>query len=278
MANELATCDLACYPVLDPDSGVAEAIAENLGNAQLSVNDLTHVPIPTGGSTKWVIDGAAGEEQVDAIEGILVYHGDGGVIWPHTEPKKGTRPYLRTFDLVTAHKFGDDPGDLDVEAIEKCRNEDGSYDWHALVVADGAPFGWGTGKGGVGKRAKEHKILCVLPQDQAFPLMIRAQPGSLKDTRQFFLKLTKAMVPHYRAVVRLTLEKAESQSTGTDFAKIAMSLVSTLPRDAGIQLKKMFKDTLDAAYKSGRLEDDSQSPSNDGDDDAYSDEQYDDDN
>src|SRR5690606_10313363 len=97
------------------------------------------------------------------------------------------------------------------------------------------PFGFGTGKNGSGKRAQEYRVLCILRENDAFPLLIRAKPGSLKNVGDFINKLTAAGIPYFRAVVSLSLEKAQNAG-GQPFSRIVPKLVGRLDAEAGAKV------------------------------------------
>lgn len=239
-AGALAILEQSKFLVLR-DNDVRQSIAENLAReAQFSMSDLVHVPTPTGGITKWTFNDIDGEKTVDAITGLCVLYSLGGTLWP-TEGSAipGTLPYLRTDDLVTAYRVGDDSGDLPVDEIEKFRLPNGLYDW-ARMTNDkaGGIFGWGTGQTGKGKRVTEYRVICLLRENDSFPLLFRAGPGSLKDVKKFFIRLH----PWWRSVVTLKLKKA----TGVRGAYSVMdpSFVGWISKEEGEAIRAMYVEPL----------------------------------
>ena len=224
MSTALVTVDHNNYLALQEGSEIREAIEYNLSAGEtIEVSDLTRVPTPTGGSVTWTWEGPEGEESSKEIEGILVHVQQRGVLWA-TEEIGDSQPVLSTHDLVTAHRIGDDIGDIDPEELDRCKLDGGGYDWQKLAYCQ-----WGSGKNGVGKRCKESRMMFVLRASDPWPMVISAQPGSLKTVKPWIKKLP---VPHFRAVIALGLEKVKNRG-GIDYAQIKPRLVGTLNRESG---------------------------------------------
>lgn len=249
MSTELMTVEKSGFLALQEGSSLREAIDANVGEGEgFSESQLTRVKIPSGGATQWTVDELEGDKTYPAIEGVLVYYGKGGVIWPSQEPALGTIPVLRTDDCRTAYRVGEDLGDVKEELLKKFSLGDGLYDWKALTDAPNAPFGWGTGKGGAGKRSREYRVLCILRKAFAFPILIRATPGSLKNVSQFISKLTAAGHPYYSAIVSLTLEKAIATNK-QQYAKIVPKCIGILDAGARAAVQELFTKPLAAVMK-----------------------------
>lgn len=224
------------FHALQPSGTVRKALEANLAPGEtMSVSDLVRVTIPSGGGTTFTIDTVRGEEDVKSITGLFVYYGMRGLLWPSQETGEGMRPLLVTNDLRVAYKVGEDYGDLSPEAIESCRNEDGTYDWQKLVYNK-----WGTDKNGRGKRCKESRILGILQQNEAFPVIISAPPGSLAAIKTFVHRLP---VAHYQAIVELSLER-ENNKGGQPFSKLSPKMVGTVSDDEAEAARVMYTQPL----------------------------------
>lgn len=243
----LAVVDTSRFPALTPGSEIAEAMQANMTGEQIQEGDLTRVPTPAGGATQWVVPDLTGETSTDEIIGLLVYFAPRGVLWPSEEPSE-SMPLLISNDLLTAQRVGDDYGDIDPDELEKFRNADGTYDWQALPWNQ-----WGSGKGGVGKRCKESRLLMVLREGDAFPLLIRCQPGSLKTVRPFIMKLP---VPHWRAVVGLKLQRVKNK-TGQVYSQIVPRYVGAISQEEGARIRQLYTDNLGRMVR-GRMESDAE--------------------
>jgi len=236
MSNELAIFQPERFPALIDGSDLREALVTNLKGGQMTEQDLVHVPTPAGGSTRWIIPTAVGEDVVEELTGILVCFGMRGVLWPSQETTEGQLPLLMTTDLISARRVGDNYGDIDPNELEQYANGDGTYDWMALPWNQ-----WNSGKNGMGKRCKESRIMMILREGEAFPLLVRAQPGSLKTVRPFIMRLS---VPYYRAIVGLKLRQEKSKG-GQAYSQIVPRLISTLDRENGDKIKKLYTDPLE---------------------------------
>lgn len=200
------------------------------------------VKTPSGGATTWDVDG----EPAKVITGILVWSFPRGVLWPSDEVKEGTLPALRTDDLVTARQVGEMP-DAMRKALEPYALASGGYDWQRLT-GDTGPYGWGTGKGGHGKAAKEQRVLFVLREGDMLPIVVTIGPGSLKNYPPLLNALTRHQIPCYRAIVSLSLEKAQSEG-GTTYSRIVLQPVGQISREDGLAIKTTYTDKLAAMVK-----------------------------
>ena len=228
------------YIFLRNDSDFAEALQANLAAGEkIDESVFIRVPTPTGGGTTWKI----GDEETKEIRGILVYSCRRGVLWPATQPAPGTMPVLISHDLDKAEQSGPIPADM-VPVLDKCRiGETNTYRWADVYRLYG-------GKGTLDRRAKEQRVLFILREGDNWPLIVAAQPGSLKTVRPFVVKLP---IPHWRAVISLTLTKATS-SGGIAFAQIQPKLVGELSREDGLIVKSTWTDVLAGIAKDISIE------------------------
>jgi hypothetical protein len=127
-------------------------------------------------------------------------------------------------------------GDIDPSILEKHHRADGTYDWQSLPWNE-----WGTGKNGVGKRCKESRILMILRENEAFPLLIRAQPGSLKTIRPF---VTQLPIVYWRAMISLKLTAQISKGSGQRYSQIIPKLIGVASGEVGAKIKQLYTDPL----------------------------------
>jgi hypothetical protein len=251
MSTELATQDAVKddYPALVPNSRAARIIQKNTEGEPIRETDLTRVKTPTQGGTKWTIEHQGNTEQADEIVGLLVAVCRRGELWPSEDPGKN-RPLIVTNDFVTGYRVGEDFGTIDPKVLEEYRTGDRTYDW-AAMTALGAPFGWDSGKGGVGKRVKESRLLAVLRPGTMWPLIIKAGPGSVQNIVSF-LKTLECF--SYEAVVGLRLQKAES-TTGVVYSQIVPRLVKMISEEEGEAVLKLYHEPLMAMLAGNPLVD-----------------------
>ena len=225
------------YHALRPDSAISAASSANLmPGERISASLLPRVPTPTGGSKVWSwTDAGNNEQSAKSIDGILVYYGVRGVLWGSEDPQVGVQPVLMTYDLMTATRMNDDVGDLDPDVLESCRIGDRTYDWQKL------PYNkYGSASNGRGRRCKESRVMAILREEEAWPLLVTAGPGSLATVAPFVMRLA---VPHYQAEVSLTLQKVENAG-GQPYSQIVPKLLGTLSVEEGQAVKRMYTDPL----------------------------------
>lgn len=237
----LSVLESSRFLALRPGGDLAEALEANLGSGDsLKESDLTRVKIPSGGATRWVIDGLRGEEVAEELVGVLVYYAPRGVLWPSQEVGNDL-PVLISDDLRTARRVGEKIGDLDEEILDKMLLADGRYDWRGTDESGPNKYNdFGSGKNGQGKRAKESRVLCLLREREAFPILVNATPGSLKTVVPFVKKLE---VPHFRAIVSLKLAKVKNRG-GIDFAQIVPTLVGEISKEEGAKIRELYTNPL----------------------------------
>lgn len=229
------------FLALHGDSDFKEAMAANLATGEtIAVSDLIRVKTPAGGGRTWQYTNSDGAEvESKAITGLLVYIAPLGQLWGSDEPTKGQRPVLTSYDLKTAVRTNDSLGDIDPEQLAAYRIGDRTYDWEAMGK-EGSPFGWGSGKGGVGRRIKESRTLAILQPGEAWPVLLSVGGGSLSTVSPFVKRLK---VAHYRVIVSLTLQKVASKS-GIDYSQIVPENIGTISREEGLVIKALYTDPL----------------------------------
>lgn len=238
MTTEIAVPDEggeSKFLALRPDSDVAEAMKWNCAGGAMTPADLIRVPTPSGGATTWTFMNARGdEESTKEIVGALVLFAIQGTIWPSEEPEQGRSPVIVTHDLRVGYRVSDDLGDLDPEVLEQARIGDRQYDWLRLAYCQ-----YGSGRGGRGKRAKECRLMAILREEEALPILVTAGPGSLKTVVPFVKRIASVGVPYFRAKVGLKLEKVINAG-GQPYAQIVPRLVDTLSKWEGDRIRDTY--------------------------------------
>jgi len=231
MANEIVVIAKEEFSALASTGGqMTGAMAALVASGEkLTSSDLTRVPTPTGGGTVWQIPTVTGDpESVKEIVGVLVGYHKCGILWPSEEPQENAMPVLRTWDLVVAEQIGPIPDEM-IDELEKVRIPGtNTYRWEALSYNQ-----WNSGKGGQGKRCKEQRMMFVLRKNDAFPLLITVQPGSLKSITNFIKKVGMSRIPYWQAIIGLSLEKVANNS-GQPYSRIVPRLAGTLNEEDGV--------------------------------------------
>lgn len=227
---------------LRPGSDYLDAIAANEGMLEpFGVSDLIRVKVPAGGGQSWEVEELSGTQNYKELVGIPVYYKPTGAIWPYAKSKEGSQPFIRTEDLVKGVEYGEDPGDLDLDLIEKFRiGQDeagkGIYDWQGLRRAF-----WDV-DAETGKRVKEGRLICLLRENDPLPILLRVPPTSLKNVTSFF-KLASRTIALTRLIISLSLEQDTAES-GEKYSRIRVKEVARLSKEEGAAIKQLWADRL----------------------------------
>jgi hypothetical protein len=248
MSTALSVIDRSLFVALNPESEAAMAMKENMVEGDsFSMSDLVRVKTPSGGGLFWTVEGVAGESVEKEIEGVMVFQARQGTLWPSLETTTGKRPVMSTNDMKHG-KLQIPEEEIPAEILQTIKQHEispGVFDWPALPYTQ-----FGSGKNGVGKFAKESRVLFILRKDEMFPLVIRVGPGSLKTVTQFIMRL---QVPYYRAIIGLTLKK-ETSKGGQDYSRIIPTLKGVLDPDSGKVVQESYTNLLKASWEAGRIE------------------------
>lgn len=259
MSTALTVYQRNDFAAIADNSAIAEALKENmLPGDTFSQMDLIRVKTPAAGGLYWEVEGDGAP--VGEIEGVLVYNAWLGLLWPSLETGSGVKPLLRSNDLSIA-KLNMTPEEIK-EAISKDVLQQQMVDELAKHELPGQPgvYRWndlpwmqqGTGKNGIGKFAKENRLMFILRKGDAWPLIIKAGPGSLGSMSKLVKRLS---VPQYRAVVGMKLQVKESRG-GVKYSEIIGTEKGQLDAETGAILKSLYTDKLRESHEAGRVYED----------------------
>lgn len=195
-------------------SSVLSVLSDNLADGTLSVRDLDRITVPAGGSTTWSIATLNGTEDTKALDGVIVYWRDGRAFWRKgfEETGSGTPPDCISYDGVVGEG---DPGG----ACVRCpMSQFGSAE---------RVFGR---RGSSAQACRATRLLFVLRPSDMLPVIVRVPPSSLKEVRGYFIQLTRAGLPYYAVVTRLTLER-DKNASGIVYSKIKPIVLHRLSPD-----------------------------------------------
>lgn len=216
MSNETkaVTPYIEQYPVLKSAEDMSAALSENLGGEALSAFDLDQVKIPSGGGTIWQIDSIDGEENLKAIEGIIVFSNLSRSYWADgiEDGGGGNPPDCYSNDCITGK--GDPGGDCG-----------------ACHLAQ-----FGSSDKGEGQACKQTRQLFLLRPGDMLPTVVSIPPSSLKNAKQFFLRLASKGLPYSSVVTSIALEKAKNNQ-GIAYAKAVFSVTGKLGADEQVGIK-----------------------------------------
>lgn len=209
--------------VLISDPGSLEALSCNLAGEQLSEWDLDRIKVPGGGGTAWEVPSLEGSKNQDEIRGIILHVGIRKAYWENPNPT-GDPPSCFSPDGLAG--IGLPGGDC-----MSCQfNQFGS------AIA-------GDGSARKGKRCREVRMILFIREEDRLPLIIVVPPSSLKNCKQYLMRLPVAM---FQAVTRLSLEKVTG-GDGPDYSRIVMTYDGHIGSEAAGSLKnyaKLLKQSL----------------------------------
>jgi len=232
MTKSLATMEK--YAVMQNGvERVNDIIKENLGIDKMTLSDLEKIKVPAGGSLAFEIPTLEGVDSVKEFEGVII-------AW------KVVRSYFdKPFDGSQEPPVCSSDGG---EMGYGCPNGEAEPTWHECATC---PLNqWDTGKDGIGKACSEKRLLFVIRPEDMLPVVVVAPPTSIKNNRQFFMKLAGRAIPYYGVSTKFSLEKADS-TKGIKYSKIVFSVSQKLSKeetDKFSSMSAMFKPYIES-YK-----------------------------
>jgi hypothetical protein len=219
--------------------GLAQANA-----VEFSRKNETKVSIPGQGRTTWVWDTVIGTQTANTLDGLAVVVTPPQLdVWPYEgTAKSGVSPYMRSLDGVKAYIVGKDAGDLDLSALEAAKlpiDADGLQPYACEKIP---AFGWQTVQGRQKRRAKETSTIAILREGEAYPLFLQLSTTSSVEVRNFFVKLARAGIPHWRAVVSLGLKSVPGP--GANYAVVVPKFLKEIDAESGAAVKAGYTDVV----------------------------------
>lgn len=233
------------FPVLDPGSRIARAVAENGGG--LALQDLPGVKFPAGTGTLWSWTDVSGEHNVKTIVGFPVFRQKYGLLWPTDKNTSGEKPLpvMETDDMLTAslrtevvrdpetHRIVSIPGtnnhtpeglveDIAATEIFADGAPTGKWNWHALKWTQ-----FGTAANGRGKYAQERMKVLLLRSESHLPLKVDIPSGSLAIIEKFFKQIP---VPYWQCKIQLALRTNTSKDD--PFAELVPTMIEIMPEES----------------------------------------------
>ena len=192
------------YPVLaGASSGVADIIAENIGDGGINPSDLDRVKIPAGGGTSWEVPSLEGSESLKELEGIVIAWSGPRVYWAvslddRDDGDVGAPDCFSDDGKVGIGMFGAGSDGNPTGGCRECpMAEWGSKDPDPAITS-GAPA------------CREQRLLYLLRPDSLLPLTVVLPPTSIRPFRNYMMRLSGAAVPYYGVVTKMGLETQKS--------------------------------------------------------------------
>ena len=205
--KELAVPEVGDFLVFGNHIDLETLVRQNLGG-QLRPNDLERVKVPAAGGVAWQVPSLDGYETSGEIDGIVLYAHNSRAYWKTRTPTKGTPPDCTSENMTVG--VGS-PGGL----CEKC-----SYNqWASDLRSDG--------KLGRGKACRERVTLYVLRRGALIPIIVTLPVTSIREWRNYAVRLTRAGLSSWSVVTRITLDQ-KSNRDGQEYSEARFQRVGEL--------------------------------------------------
>ena len=233
------------FPVLDPNSRIARAVAENGGG--LALQDLPGVKFPQGTGTLWSWTDVSGEHNQKTIVGFPVFFQKYGLLWPTNKNTSGDKPLpvMETDDMITASLRTEVERDPETQRIVAIPGTNGHTPQGLVeeisakeIFEDGAPTGkwnwnsltwtqFGSSANGRGKYAQERMKVLLLRSESHLPLKVDIPSGSLSIIENFFKQIP---VPYWQCKIQFALRTNTSKDD--PFAELVPTLLEIMPEES----------------------------------------------
>jgi hypothetical protein len=211
----------------DPQE-LLQIIRDNIGG-QIGAFDLDRCKVPAGGGTMWELPTLEGYKETKEIHGVIVHFSNPRAYWKENfeDSGGGTPPDCSSTDGYLGH--GDPGGDCTECPL--------------------AQFGSAPAKGDKpsrGQACKQMRFLFLARPGSIIPLLIVAPPTSLKELKQYFMRLAGEMVNFASVITELTLIK-DKNADGITYSRIVPRMVKRLD-GAEFKRVKEYADALRGSF------------------------------
>lgn len=198
-ATQTQTTQLAIFS--NPDA--LETVREIMSSEDFSASDLDRIKVPGAGGLMWEIPTAEGSRDSREVRGVILLSKTGRAYWQNKYSGENSKPDCASLD---GRCGTGNPGGL---------------------CAD-CPFNqYESASEGAGKACKETRTLLVLQEDELIPTVLRVPPSSIKELKQFLLRLAKKGLRLSHVTSVLTLERDKSAG-GITYSKIKFAAADAL--------------------------------------------------
>jgi hypothetical protein len=190
---------------IDP-ADLTEVIRENLGG-ELSRLDLETVRVPTAGGVTWTIsDLERGDISEKTLRGIVAYQTVARGDWTETFDSSGGGTPPTCYSNDGKKGLGNPGGDC-----AKCPLNQ-----------------WGSDRrGSNGKAWREMRLISMLRENTALPMVVVMPPTSVRPAREYFTKLGMRPLPYFGVMTEVGLEQERSHA-GIRYSRATFKIVERL--------------------------------------------------
>jgi hypothetical protein len=223
--QELVIIEPSEYAIVKTDSSqLQQIIRDNIGG-QIGAFDLDRCKVPAGGGTNWELPTLEGIQEIKELQGVIVHFSDPRAYWevPFDESGGGSPPDCSSTDGYTGRGV---PGG----ECQEC----------PLAAFGSAPQR--GDKPSRGQACKQMRFLFLARPDSIIPLLVVAPPTSLRELKQYFIRMAGEMVNFASVVTELTLVK-DKNSDGITYSRIVPRMVKRLSETEYARVKE-YADAL----------------------------------
>lgn len=241
--TELANLQYAILEINPAEMG--QILRENTGEDTISAFDLDRVKVPAGGSTTWSVPSLDGEEDAKTIEGVIIFQRTTRSFWKQRmeESGGGTAPDCSSTDSVLGTgnpQFGE-IAHPDLADGEVRYNQQGEEIVSGHFACSRCPLSaFGSATNGRAQACKQSRQLFMVRESSVLPLLIGIPPSSLRQLKQYMLRLSGAGVPFYGVVTSLALQK-QKNTEGIQYAEVVPSVVQRLSPEETARMREVSR-------------------------------------
>ena len=199
-----------------------EMIFDELKQSGTDKFDLEKIKFPSDDETEWRlpdISQPSGYLRTDEIVGVIVHNHTARSYWVQDYDENPNQPPdCESNDGITGRYSESAFKDVEDYPSGECGEKTCGY----------AEFG--TAKKGEGQACRLSRELYILLPNKLLPVMLSVGPGSVKDTRKFFMTLLSNGTSSSQVMMGLSLQTTKS-SGGVTFPKLKMRVVGPLSDD-----------------------------------------------
>lgn len=219
-----------------------ETIKSNVGDAQITESNLDRVKMPSGGSVTWSVPSLDGDVDTKELVGVVVFSKLVRAYWQtsYDEGEGNDVPDCSSSDSAQAFP----PNAEFTPPAEQHPN--GGF---ACATCELAKFG--SGEGGRGQACQQRRLLFMLTEKDVLPFVVSLSPTSLKAASDYMLRLTRAGVPYWKVITRVTLDKFTDPKP---HARAVFTKAGDVDPDALASLAQ-YRDALIPAFAGMQIQD-----------------------
>jgi hypothetical protein len=184
---------------------VAELIRENVGQGGITPADLQRIKVPAGGGLAWAMED---DEPAKEFEAVILAHGHRRAYWQRKFDGANVPPDCWSSDAeIGLGMYGKGSQENPHGFCAECRMSQFNSS-----VDD-------KGQAGKGQACQLRHVLMLLRPTSLLPIVLSVPPSSLKEVKNYLLRLVNTATKFNQTTTRFSLKKAKS-SNGIEYSQI----------------------------------------------------------